>query len=117
MKVIRVLHIIETFDTLLLTVTLDRDFALYFLRDFFPCVMIVVLSWVAFWINYKSTPARVALGMLIPNIIIFGTLSELDCHPGHQISLLYTEVYFHGLFAFYRSTIFAKNLYHRCLTL
>ena len=100
------LHIIEKFDTLLLTFTLEQDFALYFLRDFFPCIMIVVLSWVAFWINYKSTPA--SLGMLIPTIILFGTPCKFDCHPGYQISFLQKEEYFHGLFAFSPLTIFAK---------
>ena len=75
LKSIYMLHIIETFDTLLLTLTLDRDFELYFLRDFLPCVMIVVLSWVAFWISYRSTPARVALGMLILTITLFSTPS------------------------------------------
>ena len=102
------LHIIEKFDTLLLIFTLERDFALYFLRDFFPCIMIVVLSWVTFWINYKSTPARVSLGMLIPTTILFGTPFKLDCHPGHQISFLHTEAYFHDLFTFLSLTIFAK---------
>lgn len=73
-KGISMLHVIETFDTLLLTLTLDRDFELYFLRDFLPCVTIVVLSWVAFWISYRSTPARVALGMLlILTITLFST--------------------------------------------
>ena len=98
-KVTDVLHIIETFDELILTLTLDRDFALHFLRDFLPCVMIVVLSWVAFWISYKSTPARVSLGMLAPSIILFDTPSELDCHPRHHINFLLTEAYFHYLFA------------------
>lgn len=53
----------QSFDTLKLHVKFDRDFGLYFLRDFFPCVMIVMLSWMAFWINHKAIPARVALGI------------------------------------------------------
>lgn len=87
------LHVIETFDTLILTLVLDRDFALHFLRDFLPCVMIVVLSWVAFWINYKSTPARVSLGMLPLNIILLNTQSELQCHPGYQTNFLRTDLF------------------------
>lgn len=51
------------YSRLALTVKLYRNLALYILRDFFPCILIVMLSWVGFWINYGSTPARVALGI------------------------------------------------------
>lgn len=51
------------FDTLQLKFRFYRYLAFYFLRDFFPCILIVVLSWMTFWIDYESTPARVAMGI------------------------------------------------------
>ena len=51
------------YDTLQLKFRFYRFLALYFLRDFFPCILIVVLSWMTFWIDYSSTPARVAMGI------------------------------------------------------
>ena len=30
---------------------------------YLPCILIVALSWVGFWIDHKSTPARVSLGI------------------------------------------------------
>ena len=39
-----------------------------------PCAMIVILSWVGFWIDYRSTPARAALG--ITTVLTVTTLSN-----------------------------------------
>ena len=30
---------------------------------YLPCVLIVAFSWVGFWIDHRSTPARVSLGI------------------------------------------------------
>ena len=51
------------FDCLVVKFRFYRFLAYYFLRDFFPCILIVVLSWMTFWIDYSSTPARVAMGI------------------------------------------------------
>eukprot|EP00112_Aurelia_sp_Birch-Aquarium-sp1_P016608 Seg378.25 transcript_id=Seg378.25/GoldUCD/mRNA.D3Y31 product="Gamma-aminobutyric acid receptor subunit beta" protein_id=Seg378.25/GoldUCD/D3Y31 len=51
------------FDSLVVQFRFYRFLAYYFLRDFFPCILIVVLSWMTFWIDYSSTPARVAMGI------------------------------------------------------
>ena len=44
------------------------------MQYYFPCALIVVLSWVGFWIDYRSTPARVALG--ITTVLTVTTLSN-----------------------------------------
>lgn len=49
--------------TLVLQFTFYRNASLYLIRDFLPVTLIVMLSWVNFWINFRSTPARVALGI------------------------------------------------------
>lgn len=35
----------------------------YILQIYLPCMLIVALSWVGFWIDHRSTPARVSLGI------------------------------------------------------
>ena len=42
---------------------LERQFGFYLLQTYIPSSLIVVLSWVSFWISYDSVPARVALGV------------------------------------------------------
>lgn len=63
-----------TFSSLTIEFRLFRNLALYILRDFFPCMLIVCLSWVAFWINYKVTPARVAFA--ITTVLTIVTLTN-----------------------------------------
>ena len=43
---------------------LRRDIGYFLIQTYIPSVLIVILSWVAFWINPESTPARVSLGLL-----------------------------------------------------
>ena len=50
-------------DQLLLELKFYRNYKTYLVRDFFPCCLIVSLSWVNFWVTHRSTPARVALGI------------------------------------------------------
>lgn len=35
----------------------------YIFQMYIPCVCIVALSWVSFWINHEAVPARVALSI------------------------------------------------------
>jgi len=43
---------------------LSRDFGYYVIQVYIPTVLIVILSWVSFWINAESSPARVTIGLL-----------------------------------------------------
>ena len=49
-----------------LTVTLEfkRRINFYLISWYVPATLIVALSWVGFWIEYKSTPARISLGTI-----------------------------------------------------
>ncbi|XP_070553292.1 gamma-aminobutyric acid receptor subunit beta-like [Ptychodera flava] len=40
-----------------------RNLSYYLIQTYFPSVLIVVLSWVSFFVNRNATPARVALGI------------------------------------------------------
>ncbi|CAD5125068.1 DgyrCDS13308 [Dimorphilus gyrociliatus] len=41
---------------------LRREIGFLFLQIYLPCYLIVIISWVSFWINREATPARVTLG-------------------------------------------------------
>ncbi|XP_071787170.1 gamma-aminobutyric acid receptor subunit alpha-2-like [Asterias amurensis] len=40
---------------------LARNAGFFVISTYIPCVLLVVLSWVSFWLNREATPARVAL--------------------------------------------------------
>ncbi|CAH1777908.1 unnamed protein product [Owenia fusiformis] len=43
---------------------LRRQFGYYMVQNYLPGSLIVLLSWVSFWINIDSIPARISLGVL-----------------------------------------------------
>lgn len=43
---------------------LRRELGYYLIQLYLPSALIVVLSWVSFWINVDGSPARVSLGLL-----------------------------------------------------
>lgn len=40
-----------------------REFSYYLILIYVPCCMLVIVSWVSFWIDPNSTAARVLLGV------------------------------------------------------
>ena len=40
-----------------------REFSYYLLTIYVPSCMLVIVSWVSFWLDSKSVPARVSLGV------------------------------------------------------
>jgi len=43
---------------------LRREIGFFLIQVFVPSILIVILSWVSFWINVESSPARVSIGLL-----------------------------------------------------
>lgn len=43
---------------------LHRDIGFFIIQVYVPSMLIVILSWVSFWINIDASPARVSLGLL-----------------------------------------------------
>ena len=43
---------------------LQRDIGYFLIQVYVPSILIVILSWVSFWINVDASPARVSLGLL-----------------------------------------------------
>uniref|UniRef100_A0A0M3IXV0 Neur_chan_memb domain-containing protein n=1 Tax=Ascaris lumbricoides TaxID=6252 RepID=A0A0M3IXV0_ASCLU len=43
--------------------TFKRNIGFYLIQIYFPSSLIVVISWVSFWLNRDATQARVAIGV------------------------------------------------------
>uniref|UniRef100_A0A8C4QQR0 Gamma-aminobutyric acid type A receptor subunit gamma1 n=1 Tax=Eptatretus burgeri TaxID=7764 RepID=A0A8C4QQR0_EPTBU len=54
---------------------LVRRMGYFTIQTYIPCILIVVLSWVSFWINRDATPARTSLG--ITTVLTMTTLSTI----------------------------------------
>ena len=42
---------------------LKREFSYYLITIYVPCCMLVIVSWVSFWLDQNAIPARVSLGV------------------------------------------------------
>ena len=40
-----------------------REFSYYLIQYYIPCCMLVIVSWVSFWLDQNAVPARVSLGV------------------------------------------------------
>ncbi|XP_050545424.1 glutamate-gated chloride channel isoform X5 [Daktulosphaira vitifoliae] len=40
-----------------------REFSYYLIQIYVPCCMLVIVSWVSFWLDQSAVPARVSLGV------------------------------------------------------
>lgn len=43
--------------------TFKREFSYYLIQIYIPCCMLVIVSWVSFWLDPNAIPARVSLGV------------------------------------------------------
>ena len=43
---------------------LKREYGYFIIQTYIPSLLIVILSWVGFWINIDAVPARISLGVL-----------------------------------------------------
>lgn len=42
-----------------------REFSYYLIQIYIPCCMLVIVSWVSFWLDQGAVPARVSLGNVL----------------------------------------------------
>uniref|UniRef100_A0AC35G6K7 Glutamate-gated chloride channel n=1 Tax=Panagrolaimus sp. PS1159 TaxID=55785 RepID=A0AC35G6K7_9BILA len=52
-----------TYSCLRTVLTLQRQFSYYLLQLYIPSTMLVIVSWVSFWLDRNAVPARVTLGV------------------------------------------------------
>ena len=53
-----------TFSCRYTTLVFERKFLYYLIQVYIPSILVVILSWVSFWIDIDAVPARVSLGLL-----------------------------------------------------
>ena len=63
-------------------VSLKRKFHVYILQIYVPATLLVVLSWITFWINIKSTPARASLSVTTVLSILTLATQTIDARVG-----------------------------------
>ena len=56
--------VLGVFPCLEILFILRRDIGYFLIQVYVPSILIVILSWVSFWINVDASPARVSLGLL-----------------------------------------------------
>ncbi|KAK2172536.1 hypothetical protein NP493_952g01004 [Ridgeia piscesae] len=61
------------YQRLSLSFSLQRNVGYFIFQTYLPSILIVMLSWVSFWINHEATSARVALG--ITTVLTMTTIS------------------------------------------
>lgn len=61
------------FSVLQVSFNLQRNTGYFLIQVYLPCVLIVVLSWVSFWIHREATSDRVGLG--ITTVLTLSTIS------------------------------------------
>ncbi|XP_043483253.1 gamma-aminobutyric acid receptor alpha-like isoform X1 [Leptopilina heterotoma] len=55
--------VVEEYSMLLVSFHLQRHMGNFLIQVYGPCVLLVVLSWVSFWLNREATADRVSLGI------------------------------------------------------
>ncbi|CAH1264589.1 GABRB3 [Branchiostoma lanceolatum] len=69
-----------TYARLSFSFLLCRNILYFILQTYLPAILLVIVSWVSFWINHESVPARIALGIttvLTMTTVITGAKSSL----------------------------------------
>jgi gamma-aminobutyric acid receptor subunit alpha len=51
-----------TYSVLQVVIALQRHTGYFLIQIYLPCTLLVVLSWVGFWLNREATSDRVGLG-------------------------------------------------------
>ncbi|KAG7268222.1 hypothetical protein CRUP_010685 [Coryphaenoides rupestris] len=72
------------YNRLYINFILRRHIFFFMLQTYFPTMLMVLLSWVSFWIDRRAVPARVSLGMttvLTMSTIITGVSSSMPQIP------------------------------------
>jgi hypothetical protein len=72
------MYLSGTYQRLSLSFKLQRNIGYFVFQTYLPSILIVMLSWVSFWINHEATSARVALGKEIEVLNLLSHLALMD---------------------------------------
>uniref|UniRef100_A0A914UY08 Neurotransmitter-gated ion-channel transmembrane domain-containing protein n=1 Tax=Plectus sambesii TaxID=2011161 RepID=A0A914UY08_9BILA len=92
-------------------VLLVRSIGFYMMNIFVPSILIVIISWVSFWLNREASPARVALG--VTTVLTMTTLTTTTNSTMPKVSYVKAIDYFLG-FCFVM--VFASLLEYAAVT-
>ncbi|VDO73700.1 unnamed protein product [Heligmosomoides polygyrus] len=74
-----------------------RNIGFYIIQIYLPSVLIVVISWVSFWLSRDATPARVALGvttvLTMTTLMTTTNVSSLRVRPVSGFSFILTNLW------------------------
>ena len=73
--------LLGVFDCLRVTFFLKRQFGYYLLQTYIPSILIVILSWVSFWLPPEAVPARIALGVTTVLTMVTQLAGSRDMAP------------------------------------
>nr|XP_033329433.1 glycine receptor subunit alpha-2-like isoform X2 [Megalopta genalis] len=109
-------HFAGNFSTINITFKLAREMGFFMMDYYIPSILIVVISWVSFWLHMDASPPRIVLGT--NTILTFMTLaSKLENSLPKVSYIKASEVWFLGctifLFAAMVEFAFVNTIYRR----
>lgn len=82
----------------------------YLIQIYIPSGLIVIISWVSFWLNRNATPARVALG--VTTVLTMTTLMSSTNAALPKISYVKSiDVYLGTCFVMVFASLLGKSIY------
>ncbi len=82
-------------------ILLERSSSVYLLQIYAPATLLVVLSWLIFWVNIESTPARASLS--VTTVLTFLTLANRNAAQNEKHvngSVTFVDIYVYICFVF-----------------
>ncbi|KAL3310257.1 hypothetical protein Ciccas_011183 [Cichlidogyrus casuarinus] len=92
------------FTVLMAKFYLKRNTGYFLLQIYLPCSLLVVMSWVGFWINREATADRIGLGIMTVLTMVFMGMDNKKDLPRVPYSTA-LDVYVAACFAFILATI------------
>ncbi|POI19573.1 hypothetical protein CIB84_016682, partial [Bambusicola thoracicus] len=93
---------------------LKRNILYFILETYVPSILLVVLSWVSFWISQSSVPARICIGVttvLTMTTLMMGARTSL---PNANCFIKAIDVYLGICFSFIFGALLEYAVAHFC---
>lgn len=109
-------HFAGNFSSISITFKLAREMGFFMMDYYIPSILIVVISWVSFWLHMDASPPRIVLGT--NTILTFMTLASKVENSLPKVSYIKaSEIWFLGctifLFAAMVEFAFVNTIYRR----